>query len=259
MSRIFLFDSLRAHLKARGITYKQLAQGLDLSEQTIKRIFASNDCSVERMEQMCRFLQLELTDLVKATPKKHKLIEQLSTTQESELVEDKKLLMVAICVMALWTIEDMLTHLSIPKSECLGLMHRLEKIGFIELHPGYHYRLLIARHFSWIVGGPIMQLMKGSAQEFFSYSFEEPGEILKITNVRISAQARETLKARLEQVTQEYADQVVADSYLSLDERPPLSICIAVRTWVPEFLQGFLHAKSPTPLPTKQRLKRNSA
>jgi hypothetical protein len=167
--------------------------------------------------------------------------------------------MVAICAMGLWTMEDMLLHLNIPKSECLGLLHRLEKIGFIELRPGYHYRLLIARHFSWIVGGPIMQLMKGSAHEFFNYPFEEAGEVLRIVNVRICAQARETLKTRLEQVAQEYADQVVSDSYLTLDERPPLSICIAVRTWIPEFLQGFLHAKSPVPLPTSQRLKRNSA
>jgi hypothetical protein len=63
---------------------------------------------------------------------------------------------------------------------------------------------------------------------------------LKIINVRISPQVRESLRARLEQIAQEYADQVVVDSHLPLHERPPMSICIAARSWVPEFLRDLM-------------------
>lgn len=248
MARNFLFDSLRAHLKARSFTYKQLAIGINVSEPTIKRIFSNNDCTIERLEEICRFLHLELADLVKSTPKKRKLIGQLTRKQEEELAENLKLLMVAVCVMGLWSFEDMLSHLTIPKTECITLLHRLNKIGFIELQANNKYRLLVAKDFSWIVDGPIMRLVKSVSDDFFNHRFQAPGEVLKIINVRISPQVRESLKDRLEQIAQEYADQVVADSHLPLDERPPLSICIAVRAWVPAFLKDLMRidAKSDT-------------
>lgn len=246
MARNFLFDSLRAHLKARSFTYKDLASGINLSEPTIKRIFSNNDCTIERLEEICQFMQLDLADLVKSTPKKRKLIGQLTRKQEDELAANMKLLMIAVCVMGLWTFEDMLSHLSIAKNECIDLLHRLNKIGFIELHANNKYRLLVAKDFTWIVDGPIMQLVKGVSNDFFNHRFEAPGEVLKIINVRISPQVRESLKRRLEQIAQEYADQVVTDSHLPLDERPPLSICIAVRSWVPEFLRGLMRIEAKT-------------
>jgi DNA-binding Xre family transcriptional regulator len=240
MSRIFLFDSLRAHLKARGYTYRHLAEALGISEATIKRIFASNDCTIERLEEICQFLNIELAQLLKSTPKKSKLIQQLTRKQETELAENKQLLMVAICVMGLWSFEDILSHLVIPKVTCIALLQRLERIGFVEMHPKNQYRLLVAKDFTWIVDGPIMRLVKGVSDDFFNHRFEAPGEILKIINVRVSPVMRESLKTKLEQVAQLYADQVVADSHLLLGERPPLSICIAVRSWVPEFLRDLM-------------------
>jgi hypothetical protein len=108
------------------------------------------------------------------------------------------------------------------------------------MQPKNRYRLLVAKDFTWIVDGPIMRLVKGVSDDFFNHRFEAPGEILKIINVRVSPAMRETLKTKLEQVALQYADQVVADSHLSLNERPPLSICIAVRAWVPEFLRDLM-------------------
>lgn len=240
MSRTFIFDSLRAHLKARNLTYKLLADGIGVSEPTIKRIFSSNDCSIERLDEICLFLHLELSDLVKSTPKKRKLIEQLSRKQEVELAENKKLLMIAICVMGLWSFDDMLCHLTISETECIVLLQHLDKIGFIEMQMNNQYRLLVAKDFTWIVDGPIMRLVRGVSDDFFNHRFEAPGEVLKIINVRVSPKGRELLKARLEQIAQEYADQVVIDSHLPLNDRQPLSICIAVRSWVPEFLRDLM-------------------
>jgi DNA-binding Xre family transcriptional regulator len=244
MSRTFLFDSIRAHLKARGHTYRQLADAIGVSEPTVKRIFATNDCTIERLEEICQFLNIELAQLVKSTPKKRKLIEQLTRKQETELAQNTKLLMIAICVMGLWSFEDMLSHLVISKVECIALLQRLERIGFVEMQPKNQYRLLVAKDFTWIVDGPIMRLVRGVSDDFFNHRFEAPGEILKIINVRVSPAMRETLKTKLEQVALQYADQVVADSHLSLDERPPLSICIAVRAWVPEFLRDLMRIEA---------------
>jgi DNA-binding Xre family transcriptional regulator len=240
MTRTFLFDSLKAHIKARGMTYKQLAQALNLSEPSLKRIFSKNDCTLQRLDEICHILNIELKELVKTTPPKRILIQQLTQKQELELVDNKKLLMLAVCSLSLWTFKDMLAHLTISKQECIMLMNRLEQIGFLHVLPNNNYKLLIAKNFVWIPDGPIMRMTKKESGDYFAYTFDEPQDLLKIINVRISPKAHSALRARLEHIAQEYAEQGSVDSNLPLEDRTPLSICIAVRSWVPHFLRHLL-------------------
>jgi DNA-binding Xre family transcriptional regulator len=55
MSKTYVIDALRLHLKARNITYKELAQAIDLSEISVKRLFTGGDCSLDRLEQICQY------------------------------------------------------------------------------------------------------------------------------------------------------------------------------------------------------------
>jgi DNA-binding Xre family transcriptional regulator len=243
-TRQFIFDSLRSHLKARHLTYRHIAEKLGVSEQTVKRLFVQQDCSIERLEDICDLLQLDLRDLVKSSPRPRKFLQQLSLKQEELLAQNPKLLMVAVCSMSLWTFQDMCQHLNIPETETAALLRQLDKMGFLDLMPGNRYRLHVAREFSWIVGGPIMHMVRNMADDYFNHLFEGEGEIIKVINIRVSRRAAIRLRARLEQIAQEYADQVAIDATLPLLERPPLSICIAARRWVPEPLQAFMSTKS---------------
>lgn len=74
VSKTYIIDALRIHLKARNITYKELAHAIGLSEPSIKRLFSGGDCGLDRLEQICHFLHLEFADLFKTTPRKRKLI-----------------------------------------------------------------------------------------------------------------------------------------------------------------------------------------
>lgn len=64
-------------------------------------------------------------------------------------------------------------------------------------------------------------------------------------NVCVSAAAQVLLKKRLEQIAQEYVDQSRADSHLPLHERPPVSVCIAARAWIPAFMQELVRQETP--------------
>lgn len=253
MSRLFIFDALRSHLKARGISYSELAYGINVAEGTIKRIFTKNDCSTERLDEIADYLGIHLVDLFqKETQKKH-LIDQLSTEHEALLVANKKLLMLAVCVMAYWPFKDMLRYLKIPRDECIALLHELERMGLIDMNDKFTYRLLIAPGFSWINNGPVMQFIKGMSHDYFNHPFDAPGDFFKIFNVRISPYVRNVLKAKLEEVIQQYTDQVALDAHLPLDERPPLSICVAVRSWVPGFLQDLMQIEQDWEQPVKRQ------
>lgn len=240
MSKAYIIDTLRAHLKARQLNYKDLAAVLGISETSVKRLFTGADVGLDRLEHICQFLQIEIADLFKSSPKKRKLILRLTQAQEAELAANNKLLMVAVCALNFWSVENMWDHLRLTRIQIQSLMQRLDQIGFLDLQSTRQYKLLVSHNFSWITGGPIMQMVQGVSQEYFADSFEGDAQVLRILNVRVSKTAQVQLRNRLEQIAQEYVDQSRADSHLPLHERPPVSVCIAARQWIPQFMQELI-------------------
>ena len=72
MSSAFVFDGLRMHLKARGMTYADVARALKISEATVKRIFATKSCTLERLDSICDLVQVDLAELARGAPPPHK-------------------------------------------------------------------------------------------------------------------------------------------------------------------------------------------
>ncbi len=235
----FLFEAIKAHLRSRSLTYADLASGLGVSEGTVKRIFSRRRCSTEQLDAICEHLQLELSDLVRTLPRSHKLLERLTWKQEEEVTSDTKLFVVAVCALHLLRVEEMLQYYDMTEAECVSKLLRLERIGFLELHPGNRYRLRVARTFRWIPGGPIAQLAKREMADFFDHSFDAPGELLQVLNVRVSDASRVSLLSRLQQVAEAYNEQHVADAGLPLAQRHPLSVWLAVRAWEPRMFKAL--------------------
>ncbi len=253
MSKTYIIDALRLHLKARNMTYKELAHAIDLSEVSVKRLFAGGDCGLDRLEKICQYLHLEFSDLFKTTPRKRKLITRLSLVQEQEFAKDQKLLMVAVCALNHWPVADIHKHLQFTRSQVQELLKRLDDMGFLEMHASDRYRLLVASSLGRLSGGPIMQMVQSVSDDFFNDRFEGNGEILRIMNMRVSRKAQEQFKERLEQIALEYEDQARADAHLPLEERPPLSVCIAVRTWIPQFMTDLYRLEASSTGKSKLR------
>jgi hypothetical protein len=172
-------------------------------------------------------------------PRGSRLISRLSKEQEAELIADPKLFVVAVSAMNQMRVEDIVATYKITEPQCLSLLLRLEKIGFLQLHEQNRIRLRVSRAFSWIPEGPIMTYVKTQVADYFRHSFDAPGEFMRIVNVRVSAEARVALVSRLEQIVREYSDQHDADSHLPLGKRDPLSLLLAVRSWEPAMFQSL--------------------
>jgi DNA-binding Xre family transcriptional regulator len=239
MSSTWVFEALKVHLKSRGITYADLARTLRISEATVKRIFSEKNCSLARLDEICDVVQVEIADLVRTMPRASRLINRLSRQQENELIADPKLFLVAVSVMNHMSVEEIVSTYKISEAQCLSLLLRLEKIGFLEVHENNRVRLLVSRAFAWIPEGPIMRYVKAQTSEYFNHSFAAPGEFMRIVSVRISDEARVALLSRLEQIAREYSDQHDADSHLPLEQRSYLSVLLAVRSWEPAMFKSL--------------------
>ena len=108
MSFGYVFEALKAHLRTRGMTYKDLAVALKVSEATVKRVFSERDCTLRRLEQICEVVQVDLQGISRGAPRRSRLITQLTRQQEQEIVEDHRLFLVAVCAMSNLRLEDII-------------------------------------------------------------------------------------------------------------------------------------------------------
>ena len=233
-----LTQAIKGLLKQQRITYQSLALALDMSEANVKRMFAKQAMSLQRLEQICEVLKLTMAELFQTIERKKERVTTLTKEQEQELVRDMKLLLVAVCVRDAWSMDEIIEYYQISEHECFQLMARLDKLKMIELLPGNQYRLLIAQDFKWIPNGPletyithyvIKDFMAAGFKEEESFRFYMPGTY-SVTSVDI-------LRRRLEDLTREAADLNNQDAKLPVSQRKRIGLMVAMRPWELEQFQ----------------------
>ena len=167
---INIIQALKIQLKRSGITYRELAAQLKLSESAVKQMFASGNFSLRRLDQVCDALGLELGDLVDIAMNQESKTAELSNSQERELVADIKLLLVAYLLVNHLSVDEILEQFEISEIEIVQLLARLDRMKLIELQPGNRVRLLITSNFKWLKNGPIENFFREEVQsEFLIY------------------------------------------------------------------------------------------
>ena len=228
-----LVQELKNLLKQRGITYRELAQELDLSESAIKQMFSSGNMTLARLDRICEVLALDFGDLLQLSDASAHRLQSLSLEQESELIGDPKLLLTAYCLVNNWTFAEILDRYEITEVEGITYLARLDRMRLIELLPGNRVKALIATNFTWHPNGPIEQFFRKEVQgPFFNADFTEDGCIRLVKNGDISAVARQQILERLYHIGQMFDDTVIEERKLPLDQRQGTTMVLAVRHWI---------------------------
>ena len=94
-----IIDTLKRQFKLRGITYKTLAEHLELSESAVKHMFSTGNFSLRRLDDICTILELDIGDLVDISESQEQKLEQLSDENERAIVADIRLLLVTYCLI----------------------------------------------------------------------------------------------------------------------------------------------------------------
>lgn len=250
-----VIDVLKSELKARGITYAQVAKRIGMSEASIKRMFSERNFTLERIDQICAAAGVEFTDLAREFNREQHLLAQLTEAQEREIVADPKLFLAAICALNLLSYEDILATYALGEAELVGLLARLDRIGIIELLPNNRFKLRIARTFAWIPNGPIQRAFKSTVDDFFDSAFGGDGELMILLNGRLSRTNALALIDRLKRVAREFSDRHIEDAQLPADARPAMSLLLACRPWHPQFMRQLARPQE-TPGISTRRIRR---
>ena len=227
-----LVDVLKRELRTRGVTYAQVARKLGLSEASVKRMFSRKNFSLKRLDEVCQIASSEFSDLARALYQQESLISQLTQEQEQEIVSNRKLFLVAVCVLNHVGFDQITATYDVSKAECIELLARLDRLGFIQLQPNNRIKLLVSRNFSWLPDGPIQRFFNQQAHgEYFRSRFDRPDEFMVVVNGMLSRNSSAAVVTRLKRLAREFSDLHGDDVKLPLGERSAMSLLVAIRHW----------------------------
>jgi DNA-binding Xre family transcriptional regulator len=223
---------LRAELRAAGITYKALAERIEMSESSVKRMFGQKDMALSRLAQICKAAGIPMDDVLRRAADARVHADTLTPAQEKSLTANPHLLLVATCCLGHWTLDQIIETYNLSEPECIVLMVELDRLGLIELKAGNRYSMRVSNAFRWIADGPVQQYVREHVVgDYFGGRFDGPGESLMLLPARLSNASAQELVQKIQQLAGELARLHQNDRKLDSSERDGVTLLLGFRSW----------------------------
>lgn len=228
-----IIKELKKQLKLHDVHYQDIAKNLDLSEGSVKRLLADgNNISLARLSAICELISMDICELVKLAANAEKNLQSLTFEQEQQIVSDKALLMVSVCVLNGFQFNEILERYNINKQLLMQKLIELDRLGVLELMPDNRIRLLLSPNFDWIAGGPIQTFFLTQVlPEFFNSHFSRQDEKLLMSTGLMSPHTNQKFQLRLQKLVEEFYSACQGDNELDMSDRNGTSLVIALRRW----------------------------
>ncbi|MEO8365886.1 MAG: helix-turn-helix transcriptional regulator [Pseudoxanthomonas sp.] len=235
-----LIDALKRCLRAQGMTYRDLAVRLKLSEAAIKRMFSQRAMSLQRLEQVCEALDVGLAELSAEAARGRPAMANLSGEQEQALVDEPALLLALFLSLNRWHQDDVLAQFDFTLAQWTGLLVRLDRLGIIELMPGNRGRPLTARNFRWRADGPMERYFRQELLgDFFADPFNGEQDALLLLSGSLSIDGVKQLRLRLEELAREFDALLARDATLGAQERVGVNLVLAQKPWLLQLFRTY--------------------
>lgn len=245
-----LVATVKHQLKAQGLTYRDVADALALSEASVKRMFASERLSVDRLAQVSAMLGFSLAELTQEAAAAPPALRTLTREQEVQLVSDRKLLLVAVCALNHWSAEEIVAAYKITLAECVKRLLVLDRMGLITLLPNDRIRLRVMRDFDWLPDGPIRTFFRQEGlEDFLDSRFDQAGQTMEFAHAMLTGPALEQLRVELQRARARLALLHDESASAPLAQRRGVAMLLAAREWEPA---GFAQLRKPLPSATRK-------
>ncbi len=188
-------SALRAALKNRGLTYKDIAERIEVSEQTIKRLFKDKDCSLSRLNQVCNAIDVSVYDLLEVARAFSEPSTRLTEHQEAYLKDHPSHFSFLFFLTAGYTLDDIQQRYSLSDTIVFRYLRDLDRQAFIELSANNHYKLNIEGKLLMKLDGPLAQLVRDRNHLFLDYVLDRDGEPNTFFTSSFRLMSKDTLNA----------------------------------------------------------------
>ncbi|MBT3980503.1 MAG: helix-turn-helix transcriptional regulator [Bacteriovoracaceae bacterium] len=128
--------TLRSILRQKSIKLSDIANELNISVATVKRIFSQKDGPLGKIEAICKMIDISFRDLVELSTKQLKKCDRLTKRQEKFLIQNDLLTTIFMDLFVRkMTLENISDKYQISRNKLLSHIYKLEKEKLIEVHP----------------------------------------------------------------------------------------------------------------------------
>ena len=241
-----LVNNIKRELKKQKISYADLGIKLDIAESTVKKMFAKGNFSLDRLDQICNILGVDLLEMVENPNEEVTRISSFTVHQERQLLKDPTLLLAAYAAINYWTIDDILYRYEVRQEDVIERLKTLQDFGMLQLRNNNRIRPLVSNNFQWLPDGPLSQYFQENFLEsFFNHDFQESGALRVIRFGDMTETSRKKLERKSLELVDLYDQLTYNDRHYRPGdrERKNVSMVIAHRTWTITPWEGFIKDK----------------
>lgn len=232
-----LISTIKRQLKSQGITYRDVAKVLEISEPSIKRMFSSGTFSLNRLVQVCNMLGFTVAELARDAQVNQYKLNTLTEKQERDIVANSNLLVITVLVINHWTLRDIVDHYKFTEAECIKYLLQLVALRIIDLLPGNRIRLNVTRDFQWLPNGSIQQYFDNTGlNDFLQGGFAQDNETFTFIHGMFTEQTLMQARDELKNLRQKFSQLHEASLDAPMAKRYGAGMLMALRKWEPEIL-----------------------
>src|ERR1700761_3521431 len=211
-----LLRGLKSLLKAKGLLYHDVADRLGVSETTVKRYLTGRSLTVEILEELCRVVDVRLSDLA-AMSQEEPERPMLSPEEEEFLVKDPFQALVFYLLSHGFSPATIQRDFRLTDAEMNGHLTALDRLGLVRLFPYNRVRVLVGRNFNVQKGGAIAKLAHDSLLKDFFSKFDMVTPDWRFSFGKLSPSSLERGRELAGSFVDAFDTVAEADSELTLD------------------------------------------
>lgn len=233
-----LFGVLKQMLRAKGISYRELADQMGLSEPTIKRLFQERDCKLSRLLEVCDALGVSLADLMKLEEQVQVEPTLLPLELEEALAQHPGLMSFFLLLVTDFDVDTIAEHNQLSEVDCYRYLRELEKLELVRLGPQKQVRLLVSKPIRWRSDGPLQQRLVAVNERFAGESLRNSDNISFYSTSRMLSKASaQRLAEEIDQLYRSFQKQAALDqAFYSKEKLAPYKMLV---TMSPFDLAGY--------------------
>jgi transcriptional regulator with XRE-family HTH domain len=229
-----ILANVKTALKARGVTYAELARRIGLSEPSVKRVLSRGTLSLRRLEQICTAIGTSIGDLAQFTGGSNsERAETLTIEQEKALATDPTLFACYHLLVNGRSYREIGTDLRVPQRAVLDWLARLKALGLIAQAANNRARPSTTVAVKWRPDGPVRRMYEREVRaEFLQSLFSTDGDSLHFRSAELSPASCRVLQRKLDRLAADFRDLAELDSTLPSAAKRNVGCLLAMRPWV---------------------------
>lgn len=217
-----VFKVLQDALRARRMTYADLAEVMGVSEPTIKRIFAARDCKLSRIIEICEALDLSLSDVTDNAARQRTEAISLPMSTELSLAADPPLFYFLILLRDLRAPDYIAGLMDLSPDQFHAMGMALERLGLAEVDAGNKIRLLSHAPIRFRPNGPLLPLLREINLRFIAKGVTNPAtpaDHFFTVSRRMRNESAQEIRRDVEALTEKIAELARQDQLVAREDQ----------------------------------------